>query len=559
MRISLILIGLILSVTGFSQDNQAIQDAKKMLNERGEVYLSIPFQADISFTELASCLSIDHIHSGEIRAYANEKQFAAFLKLNSSFSLLTPPSLLHPFEEREGNLRSTWDFYPSWPAYLEMMEEFVTEFPEICKIDTIGYSVEGKKIMVLKISDEVYAQEAEPTVYLNATIHGDETTGYVTMLRLIDYLLNHYYLDPAIEALINSSQIYINPLANPDGAYAFSDQSVSGATRYNANFIDLNRNFPDPQDGNHPDGNPWQAETLAEMEFMLANPIHLSMNIHGGAEVVNYPWDTWSQLHADNDWYENISRTYVDTAQFYATAGLGFYMSEQNNGITNGFAWYSTDGNRQDFVNYFAYSREVTLEMSLVKMPAPSQLPLYWEASYRSLIQYIRQSHYGFQGFVYDAETISPVKAKLTILNHDQDHSEVYSDAYLGYFCRPISAGTYDLVFSAPGYHSFTVYNQSIGLNETKELVITLQRILGDEEIMQSSGFQIFPNPSEGQFQLHLNESLIGANLEIYSLEGKKVYQTQIESVQMELNPALAAGMYLLSIQGSIKKIVINP
>ena len=27
------------------------------------------------------------------------------------------------------------------------------------------------------------------------------------------------------------------------------------------NFIDLNRNYPDPEDGLHPDGNPYQQET----------------------------------------------------------------------------------------------------------------------------------------------------------------------------------------------------------------------------------------------------------------------------------------------------------
>ena len=31
--------------------------------------------------------------------------------------------------------------------------------------------------------------------------------------------------------------------------------------RYNSNFIDLNRNYPDPEDGPHPDGNPYQQET----------------------------------------------------------------------------------------------------------------------------------------------------------------------------------------------------------------------------------------------------------------------------------------------------------
>ena len=43
---------------------------------------------------------------------------------------------------------------------------------------------------------------------------------------------------------------------------AGGNQDVWSATRYNANSVDLNRNYPDPEDGPHPDGNPYQAETI---------------------------------------------------------------------------------------------------------------------------------------------------------------------------------------------------------------------------------------------------------------------------------------------------------
>ena len=70
-------------------------------------------------------------------------------------------------------------------------------------------------------------------------MHGNELTGYVLMLRLIDDLLNGYS-NGLYQDVINEIDIWINPLANPDGAYATGDQSVSGATRNNANWVDLN-------------------------------------------------------------------------------------------------------------------------------------------------------------------------------------------------------------------------------------------------------------------------------------------------------------------------------
>lgn len=77
---------------------------------------------------------------------------------------------------------------------------------------------------------------------------------------------------------------------------------------------------------------------------------NLSANFHGGAEVVNYPWDTWSRLHTDNTWWIFVSRQYADTAHAHSPTG---YMAGFNNGITNGYAWYRITGGRQDYMTYF--------------------------------------------------------------------------------------------------------------------------------------------------------------------------------------------------------------
>ena len=73
--------------------------------------------------------------------------------------------------------------------------------------------------------------------------------------------------------------------------------------RYNASWVDLNRNYPHPQDGMHPDGNSWQQETKIFMGLADSINFSLAANLHGGTELVNYPWDTWGQATADeNGW-----------------------------------------------------------------------------------------------------------------------------------------------------------------------------------------------------------------------------------------------------------------
>ena len=146
--------------------------------------------------------------------------------------------------------------------------------------------------------------------------------------------------------MVDEIEIYINPLANPDGTYYTGSHSVNGAIRGNAYGINLNRNYPDPEDGPHPDGNDWQTETVHFMNFAEEHNFVLGANFHGGEEVLNYPWDTWAKLAADNAWWVFICREIADTVHEHAPPT---YLEGFNNGITNGYQWYSIWGGRWIF------------------------------------------------------------------------------------------------------------------------------------------------------------------------------------------------------------------
>src|SRR4030042_1451063 len=139
-----------------------------------------------------------------------------------------------------------------------------------------GTSVNGKKLLAVKISDNPAADEPEPVFLYTSTMHGDEGTGYILMLRLIDSLLSAYSTNNAIKELVDNTEIWINPIFNPDGFYFASDSLHFNSTRYNANHSDLNRNFPDPVAGDPPDGMEWQPETIALINFMKQPPVALS-------------------------------------------------------------------------------------------------------------------------------------------------------------------------------------------------------------------------------------------------------------------------------------------
>ena len=453
-------------------------DLSSLFGDRGEIYFSFQITDLKKHTQLSSIISIDEIKRNEVYAYASKKEFAEFLQLDIPFEKhIAPGLLIKPLMKNSINLKGIddWDFYPTYEAYVDMMYQFETNYPDICEVINIGETGQGRELLFVRISDNIGVDEGEAQFMYTSTMHGDETTGYPLMLRLIDSLLTSYGTSPRISNMIDNLEIFINPLANPDGTYITGNNSVNGAIRFNANYVDLNRNYPDPEDGPHPDGNAWQDETLAFMAFAESNHFTLSCNIHGGTEVCNYPWDTWSTLAADDDWWQYVNHEYADTAQLYSP---GNYMNEYNDGITNGYAWYSISGGRQDYMNYFHQCREFTLEISDIKLVPASSLPDYWEYNRRSFLNYIEQTMFGIAGTITDAATGDPLIGEVFIENHDMDSSWVYSMESSGNYFRPVFQGTYDVTFSADGYYPQTIENIS---TQNKELtIVDVQLNAGD-------------------------------------------------------------------------------
>jgi len=427
-----------------------------------EHYLRLKADSPKALAELSEVVSIDNVQDGVVLAYATDEQLAALERLGYAFEELPRPSTLI-VPEMTSDLRDAraWDVYPTYDAYVAMMNQFAATYPGLCQIVTIGTTTEGRALLAAKISDNVAVDEDEPEVLYLSSMHGDETTGYVLMLRMIDSLLSAYGVNPQITSMVDNLEIWINPLHNPDGTYAGGNSTVYGATRYNANGVDLNRNFPDADDGPHPDGNAYQPETNAMIAFAQARHFIISANFHGGAEVVNYPWDTWSRRHPDDAWWQTVSHVFADSAQYYSSGG---YMDGFNDGITNGYDWYTITGGRQDFMNYWHGCREVTIEISETKLHPAGQLPTWWGYLRVSLFNYLRNALRGVRGIVTDANTGLPLAATIFVLSHDTqaDSSQVYTDPVLGNYHRMIAPGTWNFVYSSPGYYPDTVFGITV-------------------------------------------------------------------------------------------------
>ncbi len=445
-----------------------------------QYYFRFEIDDQAELQTLTQVVSIDNVRGKQVWAYANDREWEEFNKLGYQAQLLPAPASLFPalMSASQAQLR-LWDSYPTYDAYVAMMNGFAATYPNLCQLVQIGTTVAGRQLLAVRISDNVASAEPEPEVFLSSTIHGDELTGFVLMLRLIDTLLSQYGSDPRLTSLVNSLELWICPNANPDGTYYGGNTTVAGARRYNYNGYDLNRNFPDPN-GNQYSGQPLQPETTLMMNFANAHHFAFGANFHGGAEVVNYPWDYTYNLHPDDAWYYSSSLVYAASAQ--AHGPTGYFTSVAANGVTNGADWYVITGGRQDWMNYSAHAREVTIEISNTKAPAASTLPNYWNYNYDAFLSYLEQALYGIHGVVRDAWG-NPLAATVSISGHDNSYSMINTDPAQGDFYRFLSPGAWTLTVSTPGYP-----DQSVNVNASANQATPVTVIFGEIPNAQSIG-----------------------------------------------------------------------
>ncbi|NJC26848.1 M14 family zinc carboxypeptidase [Neolewinella antarctica] len=335
--------------------------------------------------------------------------------------------------------------YPTYGEYVSLMERFADLYPDVCELEDWGTLPSGRRILTLRITKDIATTAGKPKVLCTAAMHGDELAGYWLMLQLAEDLLRHDRT-----RLLDDLEIYINPLANPDGAYHHNDRSLARSRRGNANGVDLNRNYPDPDDGAHPDGQTYQPETQIFMRAARSHGFDLALNVHGGAEVFNYPWDTYRNRHPDNVWWRRVSREFAQRAQI--ASGRANYFDDRQNGVTNGHDWYPIAGSRQDYMNYYHRCREATLEVSDVKRFPAGGLAELWTFVRTPIYGYLNEARNGLHGFVIDDLTGQPIAANVIIPDHDHQNSDVIADRETGDFHRYLTAGTYEVKFSAAGY-----------------------------------------------------------------------------------------------------------
>lgn len=316
------------------------------------------------------------------------------------------------------------DFERDFHSYAQMTTELqtiVSTYPTIASLYSLGLSVQGRTIWGLKITDYPTIEEDEPEVRICGVHHGNEFMGAELSLLLAKYLTQNYTTNSTVTSLVNTREIWIIPMMNPDGHEM--------STRYNANGVDLNRDYGYMWGGSGGSPSPFsQVETQAIRANALKNPFVLSLSYHTDAEVVNYIWNYKHERAPDNTVVEYLSNKYGSHNGYW---------------VVEGYDWYQTMGDTNDF----SYGCRGDIDWT-IETPN-SNIPVVWGLHREAMFDIIKGADMGLRGIITDAQTGQPLAATVWV---QEAYWPCFSDPLIGDYHKPLMPEAYHITVQANGY-----------------------------------------------------------------------------------------------------------
>jgi predicted deacylase len=389
-----------------------------------------------------------YLHSGYALLYVTPAELELVMAEAFDFEILKNDLNLY--------FRDFWktrDQYHSYDEIIDVIDSLSTTYPSFCKKFDYGLSVEGRQLCALKISDNVNADEPEPEVMFDGGIHGDEVGGPENLVRFAEQLCDDYNIDPEITELINSREIWLYIMINPDGRV--------NMIRYNSNGVDLNRDwgYMWNGEGSSPDYFS-QVETRALRTCSQSNQFALQITYHSGTVFLAYPWSYSPNPCPDQAQIQQLGNLYA------AASGYDYLPVEP--GYTG---MYEISGSSKD-ANYGSMgSVSWTMEISTNKQPPASQIQYYYDINEPAMITMLEYAGYGISGTVTDANLGIPVAATIYV----NDYVPCYSDPVIGDYHKYLLAGEYTVTAVANGYQPMT-QTVTVAENETSTLDFSLEQ-----------------------------------------------------------------------------------
>lgn len=79
------------------------------------------------------------------------------------------------------------------------------------------------------------------------------------------------------------------------------------------------------------------------------------------------------------------------------------------------------------------------------------------------------------------------------------------------------------------------------------------------QESKVETNFTIYPNPNPGEFRISTRNTMAWERVQVYTIDGKKVFDQKINTQEVIKLNSLKTGIYYLQIENSTQKLMIKP
>ena len=311
-------------------------------------------------------------------------------------------------------------------TYLEMTTELqalAQKYPEIMSLQSIGKTYEGRDIWLVKLSRNVSVEEQEPSLLFMGAHHGNEKPGPAVCMFFINYMVENYTRpntdddhdgllnedpidgvdndhdgrideDPPedlVRSVLNSTQIFLIPMVNPDGYEADTRKNCVpnhgpfGLSKTVTSYgVNLNRNYDDPwylyyllptQYGcmfcltdssiNYHGPRPFsENETRAVKAFAESHDLVVSISYHSYGQFILYPWMHTSKPVPDEATFISLGENMSHINGFTLDTG-GHYRIPRYGG---------TLGTSENFLYRTCGAYAFTVELCTQRAPTNAQV-----------------------------------------------------------------------------------------------------------------------------------------------------------------------------------------
>ncbi|UCG31334.1 MAG: succinylglutamate desuccinylase/aspartoacylase family protein [candidate division WOR-3 bacterium] len=327
--------------------------------------------------------------------------------------------------------------YLTYDTFVDSMIAMATNYPAICRLDTLGYSHQNRLLLIMKISDNVEIDEVEPEVHFEANVHGDEKIGWAVSFWMIRYLLENYPEDTLVQRLVDTREIWIAPMVNPDGFAAHS--------RYNGRSVDLNRNWGWMWGDEWNCGTDFMSENEARrfVEHFWRHSFVTYVSFHAGTIYISEPWSYTSYMQPpEQNLLHHLSQGYAYfTGYPYGQGSVGMY---------------SINGCTKDYDYGCGGEMGWSIEVCYYKTPSPDSIDPIFDRDRPAMLRLMHKAGQGIHGYVYDSLSVEPTKLR-SLIYVGPSNWRSYSRSDNGDFHRFYLPGTYSVTVLSPGYEPKTI------------------------------------------------------------------------------------------------------